>query len=113
MKRMMELIVACIAGLALSSCESIGSFAPFTPFHVNGIVPGTSVAKDVEAKMGPPAEKIGLVNGDSVWFYPRNRAERQTIAVRISADGVVRSVEESLEPDNLRKIVAAIDYNEQ
>lgn len=58
--------------------------------------------------MGQPAEKITLANGDSVWFYPQNQAGRQTIAVRISPDGIVRSVEERLEPEQIRKIAAGV-----
>ena len=58
--------------------------------------------------MGQPAARITLANGDSVWFYPQNRAGRQTIAVRISPDGIVRSVEERLEPEQIRKIVVGV-----
>ena len=107
MRRAILLILTWVVGLALSSCESITPFEPFQ-HHVNDLVPGTSVAKDVESRMGQPTEKINLANGDSVWFYAQNRAGRQTIAVRISPDGIVRSVEERLEPEQISKIVAGV-----
>jgi hypothetical protein len=107
LKGLIILVCACAVSVGLSAC------AQFTPSVSAGIVPGTSAAKDVEAKMGQPAEKIAAANGDSVWFYPQNQAGRQTIAVRVSPDGIVRSVEERLEPEYIRKIVAGVTTTAQ
>jgi hypothetical protein len=89
--------MACIVVLFLAGCAS---------YSGSGLVPGTSRAADVQALMGEPAEKLAAENGDSVWFYPRMAFARETYAVRLSPDGVVRSVEQRLTEANLKKIVA-------
>jgi hypothetical protein len=70
-----------------------------------GLIPGKSTAADVEQLMGPPAEKISEA-GDSVWFYPRGPMGRQTYAVRVAPDGVVRGIEQRLTMENMQKLVA-------
>jgi hypothetical protein len=89
--------MAWIAVLFIAGCAS---------YDGRTLVPGTSRAADVQALMGEPAEKLAAANGDTVWFYPRLPAGRQTYAVRLSRDGVVRSVEQRLTEANLRNIVA-------
>lgn len=76
-----------------------------TTFGGSHLVPGTSTAAEVESTMGMPAEKLAESGGDSVWFYPGGRLLRETYAVRIGANGVVRSVEQRLTEENIRKIV--------
>jgi len=71
-----------------------------------GLIPAKSTAAEVEQLMGPPAEKIGEPAGDTVWFYPRGPAGRQTYAVRIAPDGVMRSIEQRLTVENLNKLLA-------
>jgi hypothetical protein len=71
-----------------------------------GLVPGKSVAGDVEQLMGPPKEKITTGGGDSVWFYPRNPAGRHTYAVRVAPDGTVREIDQRLTVENMQKLVA-------
>jgi hypothetical protein len=83
------LAVAIVAG-----CASTGA----------RLVPGKSTAADVEREMGRPAERIGLKGGESVWFYPRGSAARQTFAVRLGADGVVREVSQVRTMQNLAKL---------
>lgn len=73
-------------------------------FDGRGLVPGQSRAGDVEALMGPPAEKLALAGGESEWFYPRMPYGRQSFAVRLGADGVVRSVEPRLTSENVMKL---------
>ena len=94
-----HMLFVCGFGMVLGGCASLTG---------GGLIPGKSVAKDVEAAMGQPAEKISSPNGDSIWFYPRHQAGRQTIAVRIAPDGTVRSVEERLEPEYMAKVVAGV-----
>ena len=72
----------------------------------SGLVAGQSTTADVERLMGRPAEKVAAANGDSTWFYPHNPAGRDTYAVRVSTEGVVRSVEQRLTVDNMAKLVA-------
>jgi hypothetical protein len=71
-----------------------------------GLVSGKSTASDVESVMGPPAEKVATAGGDSTWFYPHAPAGRDTYAVRIGPDGVVRAVEQRLTEANMAKLVA-------
>jgi len=66
---------------------------------------GTSTEQDVEAQMGRPAEKLKAIDGDTIWFYPHQPFGRQMYAVRIAPQGVVRSVEQTLTEENLRKVV--------
>ncbi|MCX7961151.1 MAG: outer membrane protein assembly factor BamE [Burkholderiales bacterium] len=71
-----------------------------------GLVPGRSSAAEVEAQMGPPAERLALAGGESVWFYPRQPFGLQTFAVRMSADGRLLGIEPRLTEANLARIVA-------
>ena len=89
--------MAWIAVLFMAGCAS---------YDGRSLVPGTSRAADVQALMGEPAEKLAAGNGDTVWFYPRLPAGRQTYAVRLSPGGVVLGVEQRLTEANLRNIVA-------
>lgn len=73
-----------------------------------GLVPGKSVAADVEQLMGQPKEKIAAANGDTVWFYPRNPFGRHTYAVRVAPDGVVREIDQRLTVENMQKLVAGV-----
>lgn len=85
-----------IAAAALSGCAS---------YSGHGLVPGSSDARDVEALMGPPAERLAMAGGDSVWYYPRNPAGLHTYAVRLSPQGIVQAVEQRLTVENLSKLV--------
>ena len=110
----LKALAVCVAVATLAGCADVEPLRVLKfNFSVAGVQPGTSVAKDVETKMGQPAEKLSLPDGSSAWFYPRQRAERQTVAVRFSSDGVVRSVEETLEPELLRRIVPATSTSRQ
>ena len=84
------------AALLLAGCST---------FDGSHLVSGTSTAAQVEATMGAPAEKLAGTGGDTLWFYPGGRLLRETYAVRIDASGVVRSVEQRLTEENIRKIV--------
>ena len=66
--------------------------------------PGRSTAADVEREMGQPAERISLGKGESLWFFPRGSAARQTFAVRLGADGVVREVSQVRTRQNLGRL---------
>jgi hypothetical protein len=68
------------------------------------LVPGRSAAAEVEATMGTPTERVKLPGGDTLWFYPRGPYGRQTYAVRVGADGLVREVSQVLTMQNLAKL---------
>ena len=91
-----------------ATCVILGAalMAGCASYNGSGLVAGQSTAADVERTMGRPAEKVAAANGDSTWFYPHNPAGRDTYAVRMSADGVVRSVDQRLTEGNMAKLVA-------
>jgi hypothetical protein len=91
-----RLILLIITAAAAAGCASFG---------IGRVVPGKSTAADVEAKMGKPAERINLPGGESIWHYPRGQA-RQTFAVRVGQDGIVRDVSQVLTMQNLAKVQA-------
>lgn len=95
MKRSAVAIIL-LAAAALAGCAS---------YSGRGLVPGKSDAREVEALMGPPMERLAIVGGDSIWFYPRNPAGPHTYAVRLSPQGIVQAVEQRLTVDNLSKLV--------
>jgi hypothetical protein len=86
-----------LVALAIAGCASFDGYS---------LVPGQSTAADVQAVMGQPAERYAGAGGDSVWFYPRQPDGRRNFAVTLSANGVLRSVEQRLTEENLRKLVA-------
>ena len=71
------------------------------------LVAGKSTAAEVEATMGAPAEKI-QDGADSVWFYPRQPYGRQTYAVRLGGDGLVRAVEQRISQSYISRIKAGM-----
>jgi hypothetical protein len=105
----MNWIVSPAFALAMAGCamlEEKGTFPGSALSPARNLVPGKSAAKDVEAQMGQPTEKLPFTNGDSVWFYSTGPEKRFTYAVRISSDGMVRQVDQRLLEPNVRKIVA-------
>ena len=92
MKRLFIAVVLC----ALGGCAS---------YNGRGLTPGQSRAGDVEALMGAPAEKMSAPGGDTLWFYPRQPFGRQTYAVRLGADGVMREIDQRLTFENIQKLM--------
>jgi hypothetical protein len=88
-------LVAASLVLLLSGCAS---------FDGRGLAPGQSTAKDVEALMGVPAERVKMPDGDTVLYYPRQPTGRMMYAVRISPDGVMRSREQLLTEQNIARL---------
>jgi outer membrane protein assembly factor BamE (lipoprotein component of BamABCDE complex) len=89
-----RLLAAAMVVIA-AGCASYGG---------SNLVPGKSTAAEVEASMGKPADRINLPGGDSVWYYPRGSAARQTFAVRLGPNGVVRDVSQIRTIQNLAKL---------
>ena len=101
----MKTILAGIAVLAvLAGCASVTG---------SGLVPGQSTAQDVQAQMGKPAEQLKAADGDTIWFYPNQPFGRTTYAVRVAPDGRVRSVEQLLSEENVRKVVPGVTTRAQ
>jgi hypothetical protein len=85
-----------IALLLLAGCAS---------YDGRGLVPGQSTANDVQALMGTPADRLTAPNGDTVLYYPRGPAGMHTYAVHVSPGGVMRSIDQLLTVENLKKLV--------
>ena len=98
---------------SLSGAILIALLASCASFDGRGLVPGKSVAADVEALMGVPAERITEDGGDSVWYYPRQPTGLQTFAVRFSPDGVMRDIEQRLTVENLAKLIPGVTTAKQ
>lgn len=88
-------VAALASALLLAGCAS---------FNGSSLVSGQSRAADVEAVMGTPSDKTTDGNGDSIWFYVRGPAARQTYAARIGRDGVLKGIEPRLTEANIAKL---------
>jgi hypothetical protein len=87
---------SCAAAALLCACASYGG---------SGLIPGQSTAAEVETLMGAPADKLAAANGDAIWQYPRGPSGRQTYAVRLGSDGVVKEIRQVLTEENFAKII--------
>ena len=67
-----------------------------------GLVPGESTAAQVEAVMGPVAERRAGPEGETVLWFSRQPYGREIYAARIGADGKLISVEQRLTVENLK-----------
>lgn len=85
-----------IALLMLAGCAS---------YSGRGLVPGVSTAAEVDAVMGPAAERRAGPNGETVLWYPRLPYGRESYAARIGADGKLIAIEQRLTEDNLGYLV--------
>ena len=97
-------LFAALLVLLLAGCAS---------FDGRGLVAGQSTAKDVEALMGVPTERIKLADGDTAWYYARQPTGRMMYAVRISPDGVMRSREQLLTEQNIARLYRDTTTREQ
>ena len=68
------------------------------------LVPGRSTAPEIEASMGPPAERLARPDGSSVWYFPRGPSGRHTYAVSVGADGVLQAIEQRLTSESVAKL---------
>lgn len=91
----------CIPAVLLA----VAMLAGCASYSGRGLVPGQSTARDVEAMMGVPAERITVAGGDSVWFYPQNPNGLHTFAARLSPQGVLQQIDQRLTVENLARLV--------
>jgi hypothetical protein len=99
--------------LRLLAAPLVFLLAGCASFDGRGLVPGQSTAKDVEALMGAPAERIKLADGDTNWYYPRQPTGRMMYAVRMSPGGVMRSREQLLTEQNIARLYRDTTTREQ
>jgi hypothetical protein len=67
-----------------------------------GLVPGQSTAGDVEALMGPVAERRAGPGGEEVLWFSRQPYGRANYAARIGPDGKLIALEQRLTVENLK-----------
>ena len=75
-------------------------------FDGRGLVPGQSTEADVIATMGQPAQVLQRPGGGKLLYFSRQPFGRQIYKAAIGPDGVLRSLEQTLTPDNIRRIQA-------
>jgi hypothetical protein len=88
----MRLILALGAALALAACAG---------YSGHGLVPGQSNADEVEALMGPSAERRPGPGGETVRYYSRQPNGRQMYAARFGPDGKLVAIEQRLTEANV------------
>jgi len=69
------------------------------------LVAGQSTTADVEALMGPPAEKVARTDGGNALYYPRGPSGRHTYVVTVDAKGTVLGVDQRLTAANAMKLM--------
>jgi hypothetical protein len=82
-------------------------------FEGAGLVPGQSTAADVEARMGPAADKRPAPGGETVYYYPRLPWGYATYAARIAPDGRLVAVEQRLTLENTEQLKVGATRAEQ
>jgi len=78
-----------------------------------GLVPGQSSAAEVEAAMGPAADKRPAAGGETVYYYPRHPFGYTTYAARIAPDGKLIALEQRLTPENMDKLKPGVTRAEE
>jgi hypothetical protein len=91
----MKQIIAFALAALLAGCTS---------FAGRGLVPGQSTAAEVEALMGPAADKRPAAGGETVYYFPRLPWGYATYAARIARDGKLVALEQRLTPENIEKL---------
>lgn len=69
-----------------------------------GLAPGASTAKEVEALMGPAAERRSGPGGETVRYYSLQPRGREIYAARFGADEKLISIEQRLTVDNVARL---------
>ena len=74
-------------------------------------MPGQSSAAQVEALMGPAADKRASAGGETAYYYPRLPWGYATYVARIGADGRLVALEQRLTVENTEKLVVGAPVN--
>jgi SmpA/OmlA family protein len=91
----MKAIIVAVVAIVLAGCAS---------YSGRGLTPGQSSAAEVEAVMGPPAERSRSANGETVLWFPRFPFGRESHAARIGPDGRLIAIEQRLAPENVARL---------
>lgn len=95
----MKLTALLIAALLLAGCAS---------YSGTGLKPGEASLDQVQAVMGPPALRWDDPDGSIQLAYPRGPAGLHTYMVRLGPDGRLRSVENVLDEQTFKQVVAGL-----
>src|SRR3981081_591749 len=83
----MKAFPVAVVAIVVAGCGS---------YSGRGLVPGQSSAAQVEAVMGPAADKRPGPDGETVLWYPRMPYGDGTYAARVGADGRLIAIEQRL-----------------
>ena len=74
-------------------------------FSGPSLVPGKSTAADAEARLGEPAQRLKLANGDNALYFSRLPYGRAMYVVTVGSDGVMKSIEQRMNQATFARIV--------
>jgi hypothetical protein len=97
MENDMRSVLALVLTLLLAGCAS---------FNGRGLVPGKSTGAEATALMGEPAQRLALPDGGSALYFSRLPGGRAMYVVTVGSDGVMKSIEQRMEPAVFAKVVA-------
>jgi len=92
----MKPILAFAFTALLAGCSTFGGPA---------LVAGKSTGADAEARLGEPAQRLKLANGDSALYFSRLPYGRAMYVVTVGADGVMKSIEQRMNPATFAGVV--------
>jgi hypothetical protein len=96
--------LACATALLVAACGSMPGLSLPNLRADSAIVPGKTTQKDLETARGKPAEILDNSRGEKIWYYNYAPYGGKTDAVTFGPDGVVRSVEQRLTRENVRRV---------
>ena len=82
-------------------------------FDGRGLVPGKSTLAEVEALMGPAADKRAGAGGETVYYYSRLPHGYAMYAARIAPGGTLVALEQRLTPENVERIKVGATRGEE
>ena len=82
-------------------------------FDGRGLTPGKSTAAEVEALMGPAADKRPGAGGETIYYYSRLPYGYAMYAARIAPDGRLVALEQRLTAENTDKIRPGVTRAEE
>ena len=82
-------------------------------FDGRGLVPGTSTFAEVDALMGPAADKRPGAGGETVYYYSRLPHGYAMYAARIAPNGTLVALEQRLTEENTNQIKLGTTRSEE
>ena len=99
-----SLILVVLALLAQAGCAS---------YDGRGLIPGKSTESEVEALMGPSTQTRTAPDGEKVRYYSRLPYGRAIYAARFGSDGKLKTLEQRLSIEHLRRLKAGASRREE